>query len=189
MTTPVRDFYINMLEKRAEETNPAQWSASTDDQQIANAELNANVKDQRAQLKPMFEQAAAAETADTKLVGKLLPQAKRSPEAASSNPLLKVAAHQAFFDGLRQTDLMKAASPDYVRAAYLGFESELDKIASLLAGVGKSPAVTNFLKRVGGGVGKGATKAVPKAKAALPAASAPIRQVGGGRGAGVWQLG
>ena len=134
----VRDFYIDMLEKRASDgVNPEQISTSTDSQQIANAELDSNVKDQRAQIKPLFETAAAAEKADTKLIGKLLPKAKASPDAASSNPLLKVATHQAFFDGLRKTDLLKTASPDYIKAAYTGFEQELQKISAFIGAAAK----------------------------------------------------
>jgi len=170
MSNQVQDFYKAMLEKRAE---CGDWGSSTDPQEVANGELSSNQGDQRSQLSDLFAQASSAQKEDTKLVGKALPKA-RAGDSASSNPLLKVGA--AFFAGLREGEILKTASPDYLHAAYTSFKDELDKIA--WAGA-KGSVLHKALQ---------AAKKPVASKIKKPAAS-KIKQVGGGRGAGVWQLG
>jgi hypothetical protein len=147
----VRDMYISVLEKRAAEASSIAPDYSTDSQAVANGEVDANNKDQRAQLSPLFSAASATEKATTKQVGQLLPTAKKTEGTTASNPLLKVAQHEAFFSGLRQTDLLKTANLEYLKVAYNGFEDELEKLG--------------FLKALKGMVGKakGAVKPKPAA--------------------------
>jgi len=139
----VRDMYMSMLEKRAAEDGAVPLHGN-DDQQVANAELGANVRDQRQQLNQLFSKAPQAQKEDTKLINRSLPIAKKTEGTASSNPLLKVAMNQAFFSALQKTDLLKTASADYLRTAYVGFQDEFDKIAMVTAlkGVAQRAAKT-----------------------------------------------
>lgn len=174
MNTPVRDMYINVLEKRAMDVGP---DYGTDNQAIANSEVSANVSDQRAQLSGLLSATKATEKATTKQVGQLLPIAKKTPGTSSSNPLLKVAVHKAFFSGVRQTGLLKTASPEYLRTAFRGFEDEINKMASWVTG-GRGVGIVQLVKQANPfmaamGVGKNITKKVlkggaPKMKAPIP---------------------
>jgi hypothetical protein len=121
----VRDMYITMLEKRASEHDVL----GVDNQAIANDEHGANLQDQRSELTGMFNQAGAVAKADTKLMNKSLPIAKKTDGTAASSTMLKSAMNSAFFQALRDTGHMKVASPEYLRAAYGGFNDELEKIA------------------------------------------------------------
>ena len=129
MQTSVQDFYKTVLEKRAAEETDKQWGASSDGQAVANAEVAANKGDQRAQLGDLLTAAPAAQKAETKNIGKLLPIAKKTEGTVSSNPMLKVAMHRGFFNALRETGLMKTADPDYIRTAYRAFEDEVAQLS------------------------------------------------------------
>jgi hypothetical protein len=118
----VRDWYINVLEKRATE--------GVDDSQVeANKDLKSNQNDQKAELKSLFNSANKEEKADTKLLNRCCPIARKTEGTTTSSTLLKVSMNQAFFDGLRDTGFMKTADPEYLRVAFQGFEDEISKIA------------------------------------------------------------
>lgn len=137
MHTNARDMYISVLEKRAAEAVAPDYGV--DSQAVANKEVASNSGDQRAQLGGLLNAAKATEAATTKQVGQLLPIAKKTTGTTSSNPLLKVAMHEAFFTGVRQTDLLKTAELEYLRTAYRGFEDEMSKLAGQ---VGVQPTET-----------------------------------------------
>lgn len=143
----VRDMYITMLEKRASEHDVQ----GVDNQAVANAEHGANLQDQRSELTNLFNQAESVAKTDTKTMNKALPLAKKTEGTAASSTMLKAAMNAAFFDALRGTGHMKTASPEYLRAAYGGFQDELDKIAlAPLALAGLASAGSSLL----GGVKK-----------------------------------
>lgn len=166
MSNPVQDFYKSMLEKRAE---CGTWDSHTDPQEVAHGELASNKGDQKSQLGDLLAQSGATQKEDSKMVGKLLPKAKAG-DSASSNPLLKLGS--AFYAGVRE-GLFKSASPDYLHTAYTSFRDELEKIAWVGA---KSHALLKALNAA-------------KRPAVKKPTAAKIKKVGGGRGAGVWQLG
>ena len=118
----VRDWYINVLEKRAAE-------GSDDSAETAHQELATNRGDQAAQLKDLFSQAGNVEKTESKLLRQSFPEAKKDRDTTSSSTLVKVAMNRAFFDGLGKTHFMKLADPEYLRAAFQGFEDEISKIA------------------------------------------------------------
>lgn len=172
MNTPARDMYIGVLEKRAAEALAPDYRV--DNQVVANGEVGANNKDQRTQVSGLFNASKGTETATTKQVGQLLPIAKKTTGTTASNPLLKVAMHEAFFSGVRQTDLLKTAELGYLRNAYQGFEDEMGKLAlSKEAGF-----VSNALKGVKSlgkksvGTGGGAAKSVGATRVAARPAKA-----------------
>jgi len=182
MHIPVRDMYINILEKRAAEAAIAP-DYGIDSQEVANGEVGANNKDQRAQLEPLFAATKATEKATTKQVNQLLPIAKKTPGTSASNPLLKVAHHEAFFSGLRQTNMLKTAELDYLRTAFRGFEDELAKVATLAGSLFKAKggrqAVESGAKALNPAsfAGKGSRavrpKKMPVGSGARPMPSAP----------------
>ena len=133
MHTAIRDMYISVLEKRAAEASSMSPDYGKDNQVIANGEVNTNNKDQRTQLGSLFEATKATEKATTTQVNKLLPVAKKTTGTSASNPLLKVAQHGSFFEGVRHTEFFKTAELDYLRTAYRGFQSELSKVAAFNA--------------------------------------------------------
>lgn len=124
-------MYIRVLEKRGAEAAAPDYGV--DSQVIANREVAANNGDQRAQIGDLLNAAKATEKATTKQLGQLLPIAKKTPGTTTSNPLLKVAMHEAFFTGVRQTDFLKTAELEYLRATYRGFENEMSKMAGVQA--------------------------------------------------------
>ena len=130
----IRDFYISVLEKRAEKDEEP---LGTDNSAAAYDGLEENQEEQKKDLSDLFEHTTDAKK-DIALVRKNFPAAKKAKDTTSSSSLLKIATHRAFFNGLRDTDMMKSAGPEYLRAAFQGFEEELGKIASLLVGTGSS---------------------------------------------------
>jgi hypothetical protein len=171
-----QDFYKAMLEKRAMEDS---WSQGKDSQEVANSEVFSNKADQRSQLGDLLSSASSAQRSDTAEVGKLLPKAKKSSDTMSSNPMLKVAMHAAFFDGMRSSYLMKTAGPEYIHTAYSAFEDELDKISSVGLGRMSREAIETALKQV---------KRRNPVAVAISKAPASAKRVGGGGGAGVWKI-
>lgn len=120
----MRDLYITMLEKRASDT------LGVDNQEEANKEHDANLLDQRSEVSNLFASSAKAEKDTTQVLNKALPLAKKTEGTSGSNSMLKTAMNTAFFDGLRETGIMKVASPEYLRAAFGGFQDELSKISA-----------------------------------------------------------
>ena len=163
----VHDWYMQTLEKRAAEEG-VMLDYSTDNEAVANAEVKANQGDQRAELSPLFANTAQVGKDESKLLRKNFPEAKKAKDTMTGNPLVKVALQQSFFDGLRDTDLLKMASLDYIKVAFQSFHDELEKIA---AGMPKEAFFATTLKAgkkfMGGGLGK-AQKAARKAKTPPP---------------------
>lgn len=124
------EIYNRVLEKRASEGLSVP-DYGVDSQAIANGEVESNSADQRSSLGSLLDSAKNTEKTESKQMGKLFPTAKKTPGTSSSSALLKVAMHEAFFSGVRQTDMLKVAEMDYLRAAYQGFEDEMDKLGGL----------------------------------------------------------
>jgi hypothetical protein len=146
---PTRDMYIAMLEKRA---SHGLDTIGVDSQEAANSEHSANKLDQRAEVGNLFASADKASRDTTSAISQALPKAKRAEGTSASNTMLKVAMNTAFFEGLRETGLLKTASPEYLRAANMGFHDELDKIAGFLGTAAK--AVGGAVKKVIPGAAK-----------------------------------
>jgi len=121
-----RHTYIEMLEKRASEASSTDYGI--DNQAVANAEVEANAKDQREQLSPLLDAAKTMAKIDSKQLGSLVPGAKTSAGTSSRSAMLKVAMQDSFFSGVRQTELLKTASPSYIRTAFQGFADEMSKL-------------------------------------------------------------
>jgi hypothetical protein len=124
----VQDWYIKVLEKKAAEEG-VMLDYSTDNEAVANAEVKDNQGDQRSELTSLFSKAKGVEAADSKLIRKDFPKAKKTEGTMTSNPLMKVAMQQAYFGGLRETELLKMASLDFIKVAFQSFHDELEKIA------------------------------------------------------------
>lgn len=124
-----RDMYVTMLEKRASEG--LHLFSGVDNQEEGNKEHASNILDQRSEVSNLFASSDKASKDATSTIAKALPLAKKTEGTSSSNTMLKVAMNTAFFDGLRETGLMKTASPEYIRAAYGSFNDELEKIAGI----------------------------------------------------------
>jgi hypothetical protein len=123
----IRDWYISVLEKRAEEE-----ALGVDNSAAAHQELASNQSEQKKELSGLFSHTGESEKKETAVVRKHFPAARKAKDTTSSSTLLKIATHRAFFDGVRETALMKVASPEYIRTAYHGFQDELAKIGSSL---------------------------------------------------------
>jgi len=164
MNTNAREMYINVLEKRAAEALAPDYGV--DSQAVANAEVASNNSDQRTQISGLLNAAKATETATTKQVGQPLPIAKKTTGTTASNPLLKVAMHEAFFAGVRQTELFKTAELEYLRTAFEGFEDEMGKVAN----------VAKFTKAMGGAktTVQNVLKGGPTAKTVAQRAPSPV---------------
>ena len=124
-----RDMYVTMLEKRA--SDGIDIFSGVDNQEVANKEHASNILDQRSEVSSLFASADKASKDMTSVLAKALPKAKKTEGTTSSSTLMKVAMNTAFFDGLRETGLLKTASPEYIRATYNSFNEELGKIAML----------------------------------------------------------
>jgi hypothetical protein len=121
-----RDFYIATLEKRAAEEAP------NDSQETALSEFASNMKDNRAYLTGIFDNAGAVEKTDSREAGKLFPG---KTEKESGYVFMKVA--RALFDealvNAETNGLLKTASPAYREVAFHAFCEELEKIAVVAA--------------------------------------------------------
>lgn len=131
-----RDMYITMLEKRA--SDGINLFSGVDNQEVANKEHSSNILDQRSDVSSLFANSDKASKDTTSALTKALPKAKKTEGTSGGNTMLKVAMNTAFFDGLRETGLLKAASPEYIRAAYGSFNDELLKIAGIAQMAGKA---------------------------------------------------
>lgn len=149
----MQDFYKILLEKRAKADNGIAPDYDTNSQEVAEAEVASNKSDQRNQLSGLFDNSSQAQKQDTKLVGRLLPDAK-SGDSFSSNPMLKVAMNSAFMEGLRQTGVMQSEDPDFLRNAYKGFNDEIDKIGSALVNAVRKASRSQSVKDMLGSAAK-----------------------------------
>lgn len=161
----IRDWYISVLEKRAAEEEPM----GVDNQEAAVEGLKDNQDEQKKDLSELFTRTGESEKKETAIVRKTFPSVKKKEDTTTSSTLLKVAANKAFFRGVRYTELLKTAGPEYIRTAYYGFNDELDKIASLLAGTGTSAtkSISKHLKSPFPQLAK--SPAVKTVKAPIPA--------------------
>jgi hypothetical protein len=184
MVSSVQDFYKSILEKRAGKIDQFGPDYSLDNQEIATSELSDNKSDQRSELNSLFDSSSSVQKADSKLIGKTLPDAKKSDDVSTSNPMLKLAVNMAFFEGLRSTGILKTADSNFLKIAYAAFEDELEKLG---AWVGSQGAV---LRQALNAARKPSASATVRQSqtAASPAAGPRIVRVGGGKGSGVWQL-
>lgn len=148
--TVVQDFYKSILEKRAADTAEALMpDYGKDSREIALREIDKNKADQRKDLGQYLESAKKEEKADTKTMDKAL-DATDKGSTDTSNPLLKIAMNKAFFRGMREIEILKTASADYMKLVYSAFQDEMHKIATplfsmngpgkVLAGLGKRTA-------------------------------------------------
>lgn len=145
--TVVQNFYKSILEKRAAESLMPDYGK--DSREIALKEVDENKKEQRKDLSGYLEAAKKEEKADTKTMDENLDAADKD-STDTSNPLLKIAMNRALFAGLRQVELLKTASADYMNVVYSSFQDEMYKIAGpmfsmngpgkILAGLGKGTA-------------------------------------------------
>lgn len=141
----VQDWYIQTLEKRAAEEG-VMLDYSINNEDVANAEVESNQKDQRSELNPLFANAAQVGKTESSLLRKNFPEAKKADDTMTGNPLVKVALQATFFDGLRRTDLLKMASLDYIKVAFESFHDELEKIALRIPFARTSRAGTHFAR-------------------------------------------
>lgn len=148
--TVVQDFYKSILEKRAAETAEALMpDYGKDSREIALREVESNKADQRKDLSQYLEAAKKEVKDDTKTMDKALDAADKE-STDTSNPLLKIAMNKALFQGMREVEILKVASADYMKVVYSAFQDEMNKIATplfsmngpgkILAGLGKGTA-------------------------------------------------
>jgi hypothetical protein len=173
----VQDWYMQTLEKRAAEEG-VMLDYSINNEDVANAEVKANHGDQSSELKPLFANTAQVGKDESKLLRKCFPEAKKADDTMCGNPLIKVALQQAFFGGLRDTDIIKMASLDYIKVAFAGFHDELEKIAFKLPGKG---AVKKLFAR-----GSGASP-MPTPPKRVPTGSV-VEKIPTGGGAGTQRM-
>lgn len=129
----LRDYYETLVEKTAnaaEGDNLTEAICYPDSVQAATNDHNRIMDDCRSYLHSTFSQAAEVQknqSAELKKMFEMQPDGR----TITSNPLIKTAFRNVFFDAIPDIDKLKTASPIHQEVAFNAFFDELQKIAQL----------------------------------------------------------
>lgn len=127
----IRDYYLALIEKTAnaaEGDGEHESIPKPDNIQSATTDHDRIMEDSRYYLHSLFSQAGAVQSNQSAELKKMF---SMPASTITSNPLIKVAFRDAFFNALNNAPVLKTASSIHREISFNSFIDELEKIGGL----------------------------------------------------------